>query len=391
MANVKRQVTTRKPASSEATATSNAEPINNGAMPLMGTGTAGANYSGNYNQTGSYFGSTLEYQDNLVRNSGRGGISTAISSSLYGFNHQQMGIQLTKNKEQYGYVFFTRPRLRLSYDNLKMNRVFKLLDNKDDYSVYRWVRAVLDPKHRNGRVASPLVDDKNAFIPLLSNALVNLSGWPEITVDTYSSSEGLRKEQWAMADGFAKHYGLFNINCEFENMVNNYIPELFWYWTQYEMLVHEGLFAPHMESILENEIDYQTRIYRLVMDQTRTFVIDIAATGIAFPTSPAQAGRYDWNRDEVFNKANDSIQIPFQCMGACYKDPILMSEFNMTVQAFNLGMNDNVRPKLYKLLSPNEALLYNHFGYPRINLDTGRLEWWVENSDYAAIRKSQGY
>lgn len=109
MANVKRQVTTRKPASSEATATSNAEPINNGAMPLMGTGTAGANYSGNYNQTGSYFGSTLEYQDNLVRNSGRGGISTAISSSLYGFNHQQMGIQLPKIKNNTGMYFLQDP------------------------------------------------------------------------------------------------------------------------------------------------------------------------------------------------------------------------------------------------------------------------------------------
>lgn len=348
------------------------------------------NFEDNYKTTGSYFGKNYETQDNVLRTLGHSGVTTPISSQLYGFDHRQMGVRVGKNKEQFGYVFFTRPRIRLSYDNIRMVRSFKLLDNKDEYSVQRWVRATLDPvRPATGYVDSPLVDPNNVFIPALSNSLTNLSGWPEISVDTYTSQEGTRKEQWTMADGFAQHYGAFTINCQFDNMTNNYLPELFWYWTQYMMLVHEGAFYPHYDSILENEIDYQTRIYRLIMDETKTFVIDIAATGICFPTNPSQASRYDFNKDEVFNKSNDNFSISFAANGAIYKDPILMAEFNMSVQAFNLGMNDNIRDKQFKLLTPAEATLFNHFGYPRINLDTGRLEWWVDKADYAAIMKTQ--
>lgn len=342
--------------------------------------------------TGNIFGASKGEMEKITRYAGRGGQRSALASNYYGFNHRNIGAPLPKNRDTYGYTFFTRPRLRLSYDNLISDRTFALLNTKDKHSVRRWVRATLDPVQRTGNIdMSPLVDPKQAFIPLLSNSLLSLSGWPDVTVDTYTSAEGLRKEQWTMADGFSKYHSVYTLSAEFKNSINSPINELFYYWTQYQLMVHEGLMHPHFESTIENEIDYQTRIYRLTMDPSKQFVTDIAATGVAFPLASNIAAKFDYSKESIYNDNNDTVSIPFQCTGAIYKDPILMAEFNLTVQTFNMDMHDALRGKLFRILQPNEVNLFNHFGYPRINLDTGRLEWWVYKSDYDAIMTSQGY
>lgn len=348
--------------------------------------------SANLLTTGSIFGANSEELEKITRYAGRGGQGSAMAANFYGFNHRNIGTPLPKNTDSFGYTFFTRPRLRLSYDNLTADRTFALLNSKDTRSVHRWVRATLDPVQRKGNTeGSPLVDPRQCFIPMLSNSLQSLSGWPDVTVDTYSSAEGLRKEQWSMADGFAKYHSVFSLNAEFKNTVNSPINELFYYWTQYALLVHEGVMHPHLDSALENEIDYQTRIYRLTMDSSRTFITDIAACGVAFPLASNIASKFDFSRESIYNDNNDMVSIPFQATGAIYKDPILMAEFNLTVQTFNMEMHDSIRPRVYQCLQPNEVNLFNHFGYPRIDLDTGRLEWWVRKDEYASIMQSQGY
>lgn len=342
--------------------------------------------------TGNIFGAGTEEIEKITRYAGRGGQQSALAANYYGFNHRNIGSPLPKNTDSFGYTFFTRPRLRLSYDNLISDRTFALLNSKDKHSVHRWVRATLDPMQRETNMdLSPLVDPQQAFIPILSNSLLSLSGWPEVTVDTYTSPEGLRREQWSMADGFSKYHSQYSLSAEFKNTINNPVTELFYYWTQYQLMVHEGLMHPHLECSVENEIDYQTRIYRLTMDSSRQFITDIAATGVAFPLSSNVAAKFDFSRESIYNDNNDTVSIPFQCIGAIYKDPILMVEFNLTVQTFNMHMHDSLRGKLFYLLKPNEVNLFNHFGYPRIDLDTGRLEWWVYKTEYDAIMKSQGY
>lgn len=338
-------------------------------------------------QTGSMFASDSPTIDSLTRYVGRGSDTSAVAAAFHGFNHRSAGTALPGNKEHYGYTFFTRPRLKLSHSNLVQDRTFALLNSKDEHSIARWVRATLDPVVREGWKGSPLVDNDNAFIPLLTNQLETLDGWPDISVDTYTSKAGIRKEEWVMADGFAKHHGAFNLNATFKNIVGSPITNLFYYWTQYSMLVHEGVMWPHLDSCFENEIDYQTRIYRLVLDQTKTFIVDIAACGVGFPLASQIAANYDFTKDKPFNDGNKQVSIPFQCVGAIYKDPILMAEFNATVATFNIGMNDAMRPKYYKKLTKAEADLFNNFGYPWIDLNTGELQWYVKLSEYNTITR----
>ena len=46
-------------------------------------------------------------------------------------------------------------------------------------------------------------------------------------------------------------------------------------------------------------------------------------------------------------------------------------------------MNDSIRTSVYRKLTPNEIPLFNNKVYPRINLDTLDLEWWVDKTLYA--------
>ena len=81
--------------------------------------------------------------------------------------------------------FFTKPDCNLTYDNVKRARKLTwLADYEDEYSMANAIRCMLSPTGfytggpKNKEVRSKLVDDKLAFIPLLSNTLKSASGHP---------------------------------------------------------------------------------------------------------------------------------------------------------------------------------------------------------------------
>jgi hypothetical protein len=133
--------------------------------------------------------------------------------------------------------------------------------------------------------------------------------------------------------------------------------------------------------IVENEIDYMTRIYRLVLDPTRTYVQKIANCGAAFPTAVPMGAAFNYTSDSPLANDNEQISIPFQCIGVEYNDPISIQEFNATVVYFNPEMDDGSRSQLFTKLSKSELALFNYQGYPRIAEDN-ELEWWVSNDVY---------
>ena len=69
------------------------------------------------------------------------------------------------------------------------------------------------------------------------------------------------------------------MDVTFKNTKGNPLLYFFYIWIKYQTLVFEGILNPYMDMIVENEIDYNTRIYRLVMDQQKRYVTYIAATG----------------------------------------------------------------------------------------------------------------
>ena len=390
----------------------------------------------------------------------------ALSNNLYGINHQGVKGVVPDNHDSYGLVFFTRPLLNLTSENIRnVRQLYSLLTTKA-YSMQNYVRNMLDPrleKYSEGKaladykygdsstkelydskwdkyyneflikegdrndaseyaskmvakdkiddkdfvlsesdvsaykdylkdlrtknksyVTCPLVDNKMAFIPVLTNTIKEMSGWPDYTIGTFTSKEGLMKEQWSIVDSFMDIYSSFDLDCTFRNIKDEPLIIMFETWLRYMANVFEGMMSPYMDMLIENEIDYNTRIYRLVLDESKTIVKKIAACGAAFPVNVPNSRFFDYNDSNKYNDSAKDINIRFKAVGAMYNDDILVHEFNQTVGIFNPDLRKLVRegivPPNYVEIPYNLIHLFNHRGYPIIDKNTLQLKWFINKS-----------
>jgi hypothetical protein len=317
-----------------------------------------------------------------------GDVDSAIGTLFYGINHRQTPNPVPINKDGYGLTFFTRPQLNLRTENIRAERTFIPLLTNEPESIQRIIRCYLDPRlnyDSNNSFGTTLVDHQGAFMPLLTNHLLACTGWPDPILETFTSKPGAYKEVYSMVDSSLDIYSAYDITATFRNMVGDPITSLFLYWLQYQASVFKGVMVPYPDFLVQNEIDYNTRIYRLVLDKNKRFVQKIACTGAAYPISVPIGGAFNFEAGKPINQTNDQIQINFRCMGACYQDDIVVHEFNKVVGIFNPSMRD----EYYKLVMqqvPVEALsTFNSTGYPHINPDTYELCWYVPKDQYSRV------
>ena len=329
--------------------------------------------------------------DDHFQTTALGSINRAIGNNLYGVNHQQTGGMVPLNKDIQGLTFFVRPQLNLNAVNIRNFRIFYPLLSKNQDSIQRFVRCTLDPrlsvyKHP---IPCPLVDPLQAFIPVFTNDLVSLSGWPDIAVNTFTSKQGIAREVYSQIDDIAVNYEPGTIDATFRNTRGDPIMYLFYIWVHYASAVFRGILAPYPDFIRNNMLDYCTRIYRLVLDASKTYVRKIAATGVSFPVNVPMGKYFDFNSERPYNDQTSELTIRFQSLGFQYQDDILVKEFNTTVGIFNpamkMGYNKNngqlqMNPNMRKI-NKNIAHLFNNRGYPRINGDTYELEWYISQDE----------
>lgn len=353
--------------------------------------------AGTPSDPGTGFGSkeAEAFVDNMLTAFGFGRTDQRIVNNLRAFNIIQNQSNPQVQVENMGYVFFTRPSLNLSYDNIATVRKMVPMLTNDKYSVHRFVRASLDHQGSvfNGTLGdSPYVDPLNPFIPILTNSIETLGGWPNPAVDHYTSKAGNYKEQWAMVDGSYNIYGAFNLSASFVNPPNDAVSKLMNTWTMYQNLVYDGTIAAYPQPRTQRYIDYQTRIYRFVMDHSKRRILKWANCGVAFPTTNTDADSMDFDRTKVYNENAGRIDQNFLCTGAEYNDPITLYEFNAAVEIMNPAMRGGVagRSKRMVKLEQADKLYMNYLAYPYINLLTNELEWWVFRDVYQHIKNSLG-
>jgi hypothetical protein len=332
--------------------------------------------------------------DDFLHESNMGPLRTAVSNNFYGINHLQQPTPILMNRDNHGFTFFVRPQLNFQSPNLRNVRALGhlLTNNPNSYSMIN--RCTLDPRlqmvdysdnpMQSSILDCPFVDKKQAFIPLLTNHLNSISGWPDLSSPTASSKEGAYNEAHTMVDGIVVNYTAYDITATFRNSRGDPIMALFNAWVNYQSCVMEGTLMPYPDFMIENEIDYNTRIYRIVLDNTKSVVQKIGATGAAFPSSLPIGASFDYDNKTPYNEANTDISIRFSCNGAEYDQSILIYEFNKTVGIFNSDMRDdainsNMVPVPQKMLS-----LFNNRAYPRIDPITNSFTWYVSKELYLA-------
>lgn len=349
----------------------------------------------------------LEYDDFLRFATPYNSYNKALGTSLYGINHRGVRTLTVHDKDQQGYVFFTRPQLNLIDDNLRKSRHFFNLMVDDRNSIFRYVRNLLDPRLGSrkdkdynsggetfvtGAGAANIpeyLDNNNAFIVPFTNYITSCTGWPEPIVPTYASKEGVNGEQYMQVDGRMDINNVYDISCTFRNPKESPILFISYYWALYSTLVFDGTFLPEHDMLAANEIDYNTRIYRIITDETKTKVKYISATGASMITAPNIASIFNYNEGNPYLDQNRELTINFKSAGATYQDPILIDEFNKTVGIFNPDMMIIRREKLLGKISgqtnyvkiPHSLLTQMNFrGYPMIDYETNELEWFVDRN-----------
>lgn len=370
--------------------------------------------------------------DSILESLPIGSVQRAIANNLYGINFRQTGNVVPRSKNHNGFVFFTRPQLNLSTINITNYRGFYNLLSQNKASYQRYVRCLLDPRmgasgplDQSPGIKSPFVDRQNPFIAALTNNALTGSGWPDITVPVRTSEAGLYGEEQSIVDGVTNNFEAFDLDFVFKNTKGNPLIYMFYIWVKYQTLVAEGILNPYMDMVTEQEIDYNTRIYRVVLDQQKRYVTDIACTGASFPLNVPTGNLFDYNSDAPFITRNGEINIRFRSNGFVAFEDIVKFWFNKTVSIFNADMrkvleqdvdgssaNDNVAredvSKVYRvpgcsyvkipfLLNfasdvdgiNNRLLSLNHKAVPYINLHTNELEWWVDESKFNATMRQE--
>lgn len=312
----------------------------------------------------------------------------SISDNLFGINHRQIEGIIPENRDAHGLVFFTRPQLNLTVGNLRNDRKFYKLLTRTSESIHRYVRVMLDPRLPFDPylpVDSFLVDNQMPFIPILTNTIKTISGWPDVVLPTYTSKNGLMKEQWSVADGTVEIFESFDLDATFRNTKDEPTSMLMQTWLKYMDNVFQGKMVPYLDYITENTIDYNTRIYVFIMDETKRVVKKVAAVGAAFPLNAPFGRMFDYNKEIKYNDQNKDINIRFRCLGAMYNDDILLHEFNKTVGIFNPDIRNMIRTgQLGNLVKIPQYLIHlaNNRGYPYINTATNELEWYIRRDSY---------
>ena len=324
--------------------------------------------------------------DDLFRSNSIGSINKALGYALYGINLHWSSSHIPANQYRAGYTLFTRPQLNMTTDNLLADRSMLNLLNKDPASIGRFVRCTLDPRLMNKSkynptpYSCPLVNNKQAFIPILSNTITSVSGWPSWTVPLFNEKEGLYGQSYSQVDGRVDIRSPVeltvstNVNAAGEPLLN-----IIKTWALYMAHVSEGtVLSPYNDMLIENEIDYQTRCWRLGMDKSGRRVVKMAATGPGIPINVPIGEGFDFNDETIYNQEKLSYRFTF--MGVEYDDPILVYDFNKTVVAFNNEMDDNFREARMVLVENIAMPFLSHLAYPRINPDTMILEFWIEKA-----------
>jgi hypothetical protein len=362
------------------------------------------------NQTTSVNGRILidqELIDLVYRANGYNAFNSTISSLLGGFNMLGGKVPIPKNEDHIGYTFFTKPDMYLSYDNISSIRMLAKFTNDDPKSMGCALKCCLSPTGlfthgERGQYADPkrsdLVDDLSPFIHLLSNTVVQVSGWQDKTAPYYTSTAGIGGEQVAFVDGRPDILGVKTLTATFDNVKGDAVYDLLSGWVEYSLNVAQGSINPYPYYLASNRIDYQTRIISILMDPSKKYIQKIACAPVAFPVSDPCGGPFNISQESKFTTEGDKIVVQFVTSGMVYNDPIIVYEFNRLVGMYNPKMeakNGTIGGDMIKVdgyLQDTGYLLKNLFNfrcYPYMSTKSGQLEleWYTPKNEYDTLVK----
>ena len=348
----------------------------------------------------NYSGPIRDMIDSLTKVKHGFTLSESMTNTFKGPNIISNTPMLKPNTNLPGYVFTVRPDLNFSTANLRIERKMSPLLTDKANSIMRAIRCILSPQcmmpmhqagfpNRAGRMPyleCPLIDKNYPFIAISDNNVKSLTGWPSGQLGIRSTPAGILKEVHLMADGPSTYKGEFSLNMSLNSMKGNPLMYLYYYWILYIGMVYTQSYGlmPWPEYLSNGRMDYTTRIYRLIMDETKTYVTEAAMTGYAIPRSIDIGPYFDYQADNYRPYIERTTEVEFACSGVEYLDEIIIKQFNRTVEIFQPLMGDKYRSKRLIKVDKKYQKIMNNKVYPWINPISRELEWWCTPSNWKA-------
>ena len=304
-----------------------------------------------------------------------------LGNILYGFNHRNAPIVTATLQQGNDLIFFTRPHFNMKAGNLRNDRTMTNLITKTTNNVQTFIRHTLDPSlAENEKKTCPLLNDTLGFIPVLSNTLKSMSGWPDRMLPTYTSRAGARGEMFSIPDGITELNGKYDLTLTFDRMDGEINEKLLETWMNMMSLQVDGIVAPYAAFEVYTERNFDTRIYVLTMDATNRIVLNIGVANAGFPTNDNIGRKFDYNR--VMKNSDNEFSVRMEMNVITYNDPITILEFNMVNSFFNNNVYNMLHGQGHNLkkVSAEELAYYNYRGFPFIDVNTMELCWYVENN-----------
>lgn len=295
-----------------------------------------------------------------------------------------------------GLSLVTRPQLNLTDDNISRSEKLVSLFGAGQYSVGAYVRGMLDERWATAH--SPIyLNNKIPFITCLTEYLKTSSGFEDLQIQIDTSEPGIRGQVYQRVSSKLEDNSVFSMNQSYYNPKPSVIQALFQVWEDYISEVTSGdrQVSPRDWYLMSNRIDYDCRIYHLIMNKDSEYLEHIFATVQSIPvTYPAGSiANIDNTQSTLRGEGQDDFSVQFSSAAMRHDEWGLIQSFNEHSFLYNPLIKPETRNSYYRELKSSEYTSYNYGAYPLLlprtaevkgegsltALRTGiKLTWWVE-------------
>lgn len=291
-----------------------------------------------------------------------GMLDEAMSNFLSAHDRFHVSNYLPHMNEQTGNVFITRPKLNLSAPNLTYDRLLAPLNTTNPMSSAYMIRCLLDTHFSMQNIlnvqSSPLLNSLSPWLIPACNALVGISGWPDIQMETEPTEGGYYSENQTYATGHDRLYKTYNFNLTFKDVPGSPIFHIFFYWLMYMAAVTLGDCVAYNFHIDKIRLDYTVSIYQFIMDPTRRYILKWGKATGCFPISLPIGEIFNFSEGSLFSEGSSKLTIPFVVNNVKYQDYLRLTEFNILAERYCPQIKE---ARVIKFNSP-----YNYVGLPYI-------------------------
>lgn len=273
----------------------------------------------------------------LFREAAGGGYINQFQTFLIGIDRYKKNY-LPSTNEHHGLTFITRPRLNLSTASIRQNRIMAPLDTMNPKSLGFMIRCLLDTKFCNDHIdislGSPFINTLNPFNVPLINGLVGITGWPDFSVETYTTDGGFHSEDQTFVIGSDRLSKTYDLSLTFKDIQVSPIASMFQYWLEYMACVTKGSMLAYIDDIEAQRLNYTVSIYKFNLDPTRKYITRYSKATGCFPKSLPIGSMFNENEEDLYVGSAGKFSVPFVANDIKYNDYGILMDFNRLVKRY---------------------------------------------------------